>query len=64
MNLKIFYCNVQYMSIEPFDWFNRYFGRANRPSRRRGEIVFLADSTTSDGKWKKNLKICLEILEI
>jgi HSP20 family protein len=26
------------MSIEPFDWFNRYFGRANRPSRRRDSL--------------------------
>jgi HSP20 family protein len=26
------------MSIEPFDWFNRYFGRTNRPSRRRGDF--------------------------
>jgi len=27
------------MSIEPFDWFNRYFGRTNRPSRRAGDFM-------------------------
>jgi HSP20 family protein len=26
------------MSIEPFDWFNRYFGRMNRPFRRRDSL--------------------------
>jgi HSP20 family protein len=27
------------MSIEPFDWFNRYFGRMNRPFRRRDSLL-------------------------
>jgi HSP20 family protein len=26
------------MSIEPFDWFNRYFSRMNRPYRRRDSL--------------------------
>jgi HSP20 family protein len=36
------------MSIEPFDWFNRYFGRTNWPFRRRDSLFGGFDDFTRE----------------